>query len=146
MTAAAAQRVFLDTNVLVYAHGTGDEDVRGRTARDIVRRLWRTGTGAVSIQVLQEFYAVATRKLKPPLSRDNARRIVATYTTWEPVAIDVPMIVAASRLEEEHSLAFWDALVIEAALRAGATRLLSEDLQGGRRFDDLLIENPFVES
>jgi predicted nucleic acid-binding protein len=51
--------------------------------------------------------------------------------------------VSASRLEEEHSLAFWDALIVEAALRAGARTLLSEDLQDGRRFGELVVRNPF---
>jgi predicted nucleic acid-binding protein len=135
---------FVDTNVLVYAHGVGDDDPRAPKARSILADLWRTGDGAVSTQVLQEFYAVATRKLKPPLAKSQARRVVATYADWCSVNTDPALIVAASDLEEQHSLAFWDALVIEAALQAGATTLVSEDLQHGRTCGALVIQNPFL--
>jgi predicted nucleic acid-binding protein len=136
--------VFVDTNILVYAHGVGDEDVRGPQARTVLSRLWRAGTGVLSTQVLQEFYAVATRKLKPPLSPKQAREIVVAYTDWCTVNSDPALIVSASRLAEKHTIAFRDALVIEGALQAGAAKLLSEDLQHGRSFDSLVIANPFL--
>jgi predicted nucleic acid-binding protein len=138
-------RVFVDTNILVYAHGVGDEDPRGPLARSLLAGLWRAGTGALSTQVLQEVYAVATRKLRPPLAPRQARDVVAAYTDWCAVNTDPALIVAASRLAEEHTVAFWDALVIEGALEAGATRLLSEDLQHGRSFESLVISNPFLD-
>jgi predicted nucleic acid-binding protein len=62
---------------------------------------------------------------------------------WCDVATQPQLIVSASRLEEEHTLSFWDALIVQAAIRAGAERLMSEDLQDGRRFGMLTIENPF---
>lgn len=134
---------FVDTNILIYAHGVDDDDPRARQSRQILASLWATDRGVVSTQVLQEFYAVATRKLQPPLPKKQARDIVASYGQWCSVNTDPVLIISASRLEEDHSLAFWDALIIEAALRAGATTLLSEDLQHGRRFGTLVIENPF---
>lgn len=134
---------FVDTNVLVCAHGVGDDEPRARRARKELAELWRDRTGRVSTQVLQEFYSVATRKLKPPLPRGQARGVVAAYGDWSRVTIDVPMIVSASVLEEQHQLAFWDALIVEAALRSAATMLLSEDLQDGRKFGDLVVKNPF---
>jgi predicted nucleic acid-binding protein len=66
------------------------------------------------------------------------------YAAWPVVQVDPPLIVAASALEEQHSLSFWDALILESARRAGASRLVSEDLQHGRRIAGLIIENPFV--
>lgn len=134
--------VFVDTNILVYAHDSGSP-ARQRIAQDVLRQLWDNRSGALSTQVLQEFYAVATRKLKPPMPRSGARRIVAAYSVWCTADTDPLLIVSASRLEEEHSLAFFDALIIEAALRSGASVLLSEDLQDGRRFAELAIRNPF---
>jgi hypothetical protein len=83
-------------------------------------------TDALSTQVLQEFYVVATRRFDPPVSRREARDL------------------AASQLEERHTLSFWDALIVEAARRAGATRLVTEDLQTGRRLARILIDNPFA--
>jgi predicted nucleic acid-binding protein len=140
----ARRATFVDTNVLIYAHAVGDEDPRAPKARDILADLWRTGDGLLSTQVLQEFYAVATRKLKPPLAKSEARGIVATYADWCSVNTDVALIVAASELEEHHSLAFWDALIIEAAQQAGAAVLISEDLQHGRVFGSLTVQNPFL--
>lgn len=135
--------VFVDTNILVYAHGVGDADPRAATARTVLGELWRTDSGVLSTQVLQEFYSVATRKLG--LEPKHARGIVASYTDWCSVNTDVGLIVSGSKLTEEHSISFWDALIIEAALRANASRLLSEDLQHGRKFGDLVVENPFLD-
>ncbi|WP_168585008.1 PIN domain-containing protein [Saccharopolyspora sp. ASAGF58] len=133
---------FVDTNILIYAHDTHDLD-KHRTAVSIVTDLWETDTGALSTQVLQEFYNASTKKLKKPLSRWEARERVANYSEWRTVETDALLIVSASKLEEDHTLAFYDALIVEAALRSGATKLLTEDMQHGRRFGNLLIENPF---
>jgi predicted nucleic acid-binding protein len=94
--------------------------------------------------VLQEFYVVTTRKFQPPLSRAIAREIVALYSTWTIVAVDVALILDAAILEEAAQLSFWDALIVEAARRAGAARLVSEDLGAGQVFGETTIVNPFV--
>jgi len=60
------------------------------------------------------------------------------------VQVDLPLIVAASELEERHALSFWDALVVKAAHRAKATRLVTEDLQPGRAIAGVAVENPFA--
>lgn len=138
MTAAT----FVDTNVLVYAHDLSETD-RRPVAQAVIDDLWRTRRGVLSTQVLSEFYVVATRKFDPPLSRRAARDVVAAYAAWRVVQVDSPLILAASSLEERHTLSFWDALIVEAAVRGGATRLLSEDLQTGRRIRGLTVENPF---
>lgn len=135
-------KTFIDTNVLVYAHDTDAGD-RHTTAKALLAELWDSRSGSLSTQVLQEFYAVVTRKFKPSMPRRQARAIVAAYGEWCDVATEPQLIVAASRLEEEHTLSFWDALIVQAAFRAGAERLVSEDLQDGRRFGELMIENPF---
>lgn len=68
---------------------------------------------------------------------------MAAYGEWCAIATEPQLIVSASRLEEEHSLSFWDALIVQAAIQVGAERLVSEDLQDRRRFGELTIENPF---
>ncbi len=133
--------VFVDTNILVYAHGVGDADPRAGKARTVLAELWRTDGGVLSTQVLQEFYSVTTKKIG--LAAKHARGIVASYTDWCSVNTDVGLIASGSKLAEEHSVSFWDALIIEAALCANASTLLSEDLQHGREFGDLVVENPF---
>jgi predicted nucleic acid-binding protein len=137
------RRTFIDTNVLVYAHDRS-ESRRQPIAQALLDDLWRTRSGVISTQVLQEFYVVTTRKFDPPMRRSAAREIVAIYGEWPTVQVDVTLILAASKLEERHGFSFWDALVVEAARRGGAARLLTEDLQSGRRIGGVSIENPFA--
>jgi predicted nucleic acid-binding protein len=138
-----APLTFVDTNILVYAHDRS-ETAKQPIARVLVEGLWRDRAGVLSTQVLQELFVVATRKLDPPMPRAAARELVVLYSTWPVVQVDVPLVLAASALEERHSLSFWDAVVVEAARRAGATRLVTEDLQPGRHIGGVTVENPFA--
>ena len=131
---------FVDTNVLLYAEDGREPDRRAVAGR-VLGDLWTSGLGVLSTQVLQEFYDNATRKLK--MSPEAARRVVAQYAEWPVVETTTQLIVSASLLHERHRFAFWDAMVVEAALLAGATTLLTEDLQDGRRIGGLTITNPF---
>lgn len=140
---ATAGLTFVDTNVLVYAHDRS-ETTKQPLARALLEDLWRTRTGVLSTQVLQEFYAVATRKFDPPMSARAARQVVAVYAAWPVVQVDVPLILGASELAERHTLSFWDALIVEAARRVGASDLATEDLQAGRRLGGVRIVNPFA--
>jgi predicted nucleic acid-binding protein len=142
VTAPSTSPVFVDTNVLVYAHDAS-ETTRQPVAKSLLAQLWRTRSGALSTQVLQEFYVVATRKYDPPMPRRQARELVDAYSQWRLVQVDVALILTASQLEERHTLSFWDALIVEAARRAGARRLVTEDIQSGRRLAGLIIDNPF---
>lgn len=137
-----SERTFVDTNVLAYAHDSS-EAVRQPVAAELLQSLWVNGSGLVSTQVLAEFYVVATRKFSPPLARREVRSIVDAYAAWTVVQVDPTLIVSASVLEERHQLSFWDALIIEAARRGGAARVVSEDLQHGQRIGGVLVENPF---
>ena len=138
------QRIFIDTNILVYAHDPQDLG-KQEIAQALLRKLWRDRSGVLSTQVLIEFYNAATRKLKPAMSRHEARTIMTDYSTW--CSNTRPRhLVSASVLEERHSLSWWDALIVAAALRSGASTLLSEDMQHGQKFGLLTIRNPFVEN
>ena len=138
----AGEITFVDTNVLVYAHDRS-ESRRQPIAEGLLEDLWANRTGRLSTQVLQEFYVIVTRKFDPPMSRGDAREHLGAYATWPVVGIDAVMIALASHLEEQHQISFWDALIVEAAIRAGATRLVTEDLQDGREIAGVRIENPF---
>jgi predicted nucleic acid-binding protein len=134
---------FVDTNVLAYAHDRS-ETHKQPVAQARLEALWRERTGALSTQVLQELYVVVTRKLARPVPHATARSLVALYAEWPVVPVDVAHVLAASDLEERHSLSFWDALIVEAARRAGNARLLTEDLQHGREIGGVTVENPFA--
>jgi predicted nucleic acid-binding protein len=133
---------FVDTNILVYAE---DRNAKARyeTARDLVIELWEKREGVVSIQVLQEFYVTATRKLKKPLSAAKAREIVHEYLTWTVVENTGRLLTAALELHQSAQLSFWDAMVVQAAVEAGCDTLYSEEFNTGQRFGSLVVVNPF---
>lgn len=139
----ADEAVFVDTNILVYAHDA-DAGQKHTIAREVVRELWGAGTGALSTQVLQEFYVTVTRKLARPLDRAAARQIVREYGRWRLQPIRAEHIIIASEIEERYQLSFWDALMIASAQQMGATRILSEDLQDGVVIAGVEIRNPLV--
>jgi predicted nucleic acid-binding protein len=126
-----------------YAHDVS-EPVKQSVARALLEGLWANRTGTLSTQILQEFYVVATRKFAPSMSSAQAREIMGLYGTWPHVQVDLSLILAATELEERHPLSFWDALVVEAARHAGATQLVTEDLQAGSMIAGVRIENPFA--
>ena len=132
-------RVFIDTNVLVYADDL-DAGPKNTLARTLISEALLQGTGVLSTQVLQEFFAVATRKLRVPA--EIARRKVELLAHMEVVRIAVEDILAAIDLHRLHPVSFWDALIVQTAASAGCSRLLSEDLQHGRIIAGVKIENP----
>ncbi len=134
-------REFLDTNVLVYAHDGADLTKRGR-AREVVRRLLRERNGVLSVQVLQEFFAAATRKLGMP--SETARQHVLTYARFDVVSLSVPDVMAAIDLHRLHQFSIRDALIVRAALNGACTTLHTEDMQTGRLVETLEIVNPFA--
>ena len=133
---------FVDTNVLIYAHDV-DAGRKREIAQRVIRELWSERTGLLSTQVLQEFYVNVTRKIASPISRESARAVVHAYASWCSV-ITLDEISAAFRIEEESRLGFWDSLVIASAAKAGATRLLSEDMNPGQTVSGVRIEDPFA--
>ena len=137
-------KTFVDTNILIYAHDL-DAKEKHLAAKAVLDELWANRTGVISTQVLQEFYVNVTRKLKKPLAKKIARTIVDTYMIWC-VDITTAEIAAAFRIEDEARLGFWDALICAAAIRSGAQRILSEDLNAGQRITGIRIENPFIRS
>jgi predicted nucleic acid-binding protein len=138
-----SDRIFVDTNILVYAHDLSAGD-RHAKASAVMESLWEAETGVISTQVLQEFYVTVTRKIKNPLTPAEAREIIRNYLAW-PVQINDPeMTIRASEIEEKNSLSFWDALIVAAALRLQAKKIITEDLNHGQIIEGILVENPSV--
>lgn len=133
---------FVDTNILLYALDE-DQGDRYEVAAATVEALWESSEGVLSTQVLQELYVNLTRKLRKPMTRPRARSTVERYTTWPIHQVTPDDILAAAELEQRQSLAFWDALIVISAQRIGADRILTEDMQAGRSFGTVRIENPF---
>jgi predicted nucleic acid-binding protein len=134
-------RSFFDTNVLLYAD---DESApaKQRRSRDLVAEHRRSGTGVVSLQVLQEYFVNATRKLH--VDPRVARRKVELFAEFDVSTPGVSDILAAVDLHRLHGFSFWDALVLRSAKQSGCRVLFSEDFQAGREIDGVAIVNPFT--
>ena len=134
---------FFDTNMLVYCMDAGDP-VRQSRAIERFARACEQDTVVLSAQVLQEFYAITTRKLQPALSPAEAQAQVERLASFEIVGSSAASVLEATRLAQRHQLPWWDALILEAALRAQADVLVTKDGQHGQRFGKLTLENPFI--
>jgi predicted nucleic acid-binding protein len=133
---------FVDTNILIYAHDSsaGDKHIK---AQALVRDLWQSGEGCLSIQVLQEFYVNVTQKVTRPLSPDEAASIVSELSVWLVHRPGVDDVLDAIRLQGRYQISFWDAMIVTSALQLGCERLWSEDLSAGQAYDTVRVANPF---
>jgi len=139
----SGERVFVDTNVIVYAYDRS-AGRKHEAARDLLVDLWNKEGGILSAQVLQEFFVTVTRKVVSPLKADAAREIIEDFLTWEVVSNDGQAVLEAIDLKAAEKISFWDALIVAAARRGGADILLTEDLSDGRTFGDVTVRNPFA--
>ena len=137
-------RPFFDTNVLVYAFDEGEPEKRA-VSLGLIQEHLEQGEGMLSVQVLREFYVSACR-LSHPLSEAEAEDALGNFAEFSPATEDWRAVVGAVRRSRELMLSFWDALILEAAIRGGADTLLTEDLQHGQRIEGLRVENPFLEA
>jgi predicted nucleic acid-binding protein len=135
-------KTFVDSNVLIYAHDL-DEPHKRTIALRIFEDLWLSKTGILSMQVLQEFYNIATRKIRSPLPKPVAREAIERLAVWciETTPLE---IASAFRIEDSARISFWDALIVAAALKGGATEILSEDMNHGQTIAGIRIVNPFA--
>jgi predicted nucleic acid-binding protein len=135
--------VFVDTNILVYAHDA-DAGLKRDGSIESLRRLWEAGSGRLSVQVLQEFYVNVTRKLSSPLAVATAREVVEIYGEWIHEATTETTILRASHLAEISQISFWDALIVASAEQSGAAQLYTEDMNAGQMIAGILIVNPLI--
>ena len=134
---------FVDTNVLLYAYDTAAGKRHGDAA-GLVDRLWNERSGAISVQVLQEFFVNATRKVAAPLTPEVAVDRLRSLSRWRvhsPLADDV---VAAATLAHRHQLSFWDAMIVRSAAELHCGILWSEDLNDGQLIEGVRVQNPFA--
>jgi len=134
-------RSFFDTNVLIY---TDDKaaPVKQRRALELVAEHRRAGTGVISLQVLQEYFVTATRKLQ--VEPGIARRKVELLAEFDVALPEVSDVLAAIDLHRLHGINFWDAMVVRSAKQAGCSILFTEDMQNARQIDGVRIVDPFV--
>ena len=136
-------RVFVDSNILIYAHDL-DAGTRHLRAAQHLKELWDSREGCLSTQVLQEFFVNVTRKIKTPLSRSAAREVVRNYSPWVKSWITPATIIRGSEIGEVWQLSFWDGMILAAAEQQKAGHLLTEDLSHGQVIAGVEVVNPFL--
>lgn len=133
--------VFIDTNILVYAHDK-DAGRKHEAAKKLVTELWQQDQWpCLSVQVLQELYVNLQRK---GVSIIEARETVKDYTTWRVVENSVALLEEGMDEMERWKLSFWDSLILAAARRMAASIIYSEDLSDTQDYEGIRILNPFV--
>ena len=138
----SGNRLFVDTNILLYAH---DDSAGGKRdqARALVEQLWESRDGCLSVQVLQEFFVNVTRKIAKPLDAGAAKEIVADFSRWYlhvPAADDVLAVIG---IHQRAGISLWDAMIVRSVAEIGCAVLYSEDLNADQKYSEIRVENPF---
>ena len=132
---------FLDANVLVYAvsNAPAEADKKKRSLELINQQDF-----GLSAQVLQEFYVTVTRKLRQPISDEEALKFIRSLSAFPLVPVDFALIQRAIALSQRYQISYWDGAIIAAAERLSAKTLYSEDLSDGQRYGSVTAVNPFL--
>jgi predicted nucleic acid-binding protein len=132
---------FVDTNVLLYSISSGPEEAgKARAALALLE----SADLALSVQVLQEFYVQATRSTKSDrITHDQASSLIEAYLRFPVLPTSVELVRAALNATARYRVSYWDAAIIEAARASSCPLLLTEDLDDGRNYDGVTVENPF---
>ncbi len=144
MTSGGSAGYLVDTNVPLYAYDPADAAKRAR-ATAVLQRLGVLRTGALSVQVLGEFYWNATRKLRPPVPHAQAERSVTRYArSWTVYDLTPLVVLEAVRGVQRHRFPYWDALIWATAKLNGVPTVLSEDFPAGSLIEGVRFVNPFA--
>ncbi|SRR6266478_5420809 len=137
-------RSFLDTNIIVYAFGQSFPD-KAKIAQRLVTDGAADKRAIISYQVVQEFVNVALRGFRLAIVRSDLESFVLTALfPMMAISSSPALVIEALRLHAENQLSWYDALIVAAALQGGCKVLYSEDMQHGRRFGNLVVQNPFL--
>ncbi|MGO9007864.1 MAG: PIN domain-containing protein [Beijerinckiaceae bacterium] len=133
---------FLDTNILIYSVSRNPaESLKRDRAIDLLNR----DDGALSVQVLQEFYVQATRPTRSnPLPHDTAVGLIHSWTRFAVQDMTLQILDRALQIKLAHGFSYWDSAIIAAAAALGCQTLYSEDMGHGRMVENVTIRNPFL--
>jgi predicted nucleic acid-binding protein len=136
------QLVFVDTNILVYAYDRTAGPKHTAAVR-LMEQLWENENGCLSIQVLQEFFVSTTKKIPLPLESEVVRDIISDFSHWRVHTPEASDLLQAIDLHRNYLISFWDAMVLQSAVRFNCSHLLSEDLNAGQTYSSVKVINPF---
>ena len=133
--------VFFDTNALLYSISS---DPAEAAKRERAIALLDRDDGALSAQVLSEFYVQATRPTRPaPLSHQLAAALISKWTRFPVHELNLSIVTAALEITARHRFSYWDSAIIAAAQALGCSELYTEDMSHGRQIEGVTIVNPF---
>jgi predicted nucleic acid-binding protein len=137
-------RVFIDTNILVYAYNS-DNPAKRKQARDLLRNKLVDKELVVSVQVLNEYYASLSKK-KYHISHKKIVNFISDITRYSTVcSLQIKTVESALYLKEKYKYSWWDSLILASSLEAECETLYSEDMQDGQIIEKtLVIRNPFT--
>ena len=136
--------IFVDTNVLIYAHDVRDV-AKQQAAQAWLTRCWRERSGRLSVEVLNEFYVNVVR-IAGERFRAQARNEIRNLHAWQPWAIDTATLETAWGVADGTGISHWDSLIVAAAIHQRCELLLSEDMQHARVIEGVKIVNPFLQA
>lgn len=132
---------FLDTDVLLYSIARNPEEA---DKRERAIRLLEDDNGALSVQVLQEFYVQATRATRPaPVPHEIAVRLIGTWARFRVQEITLPLVRGALEIKAAYGFSYWDSAIVAAARALGCRVLYTEDMSHGQSVEGITIINPF---
>ena len=137
-------KVLLDTNVIVYAYD-GSDLKKQKKAVEVLDRLAGLDAGALSTQVLAEFFRAVTRKIASPLNESQAREQVESFVrAWAVLEVNSLVVLESCRGVVEHKFSYWDSQIWATARLFQIPVILSEDFQSGKTIEGVKFLNPFL--
>ena len=138
-----SDRVFLDTNIFIYAAGR-EGGVKEKIADQLIGEAITRGNGVVSYQVVQEFLNVALKKFATPFTVEQSQRFLSvTFRPMFAVQSSLGLYSDALGIYSRYRTSWYDALILAAASEAQCSVLYSEDMHAGTKVGGVRIENPF---
>ena len=142
---AMADRILIDTNILLYAYDRA-ETVKQPKALAVLDRLVTWRIGILTPQVLAEFFVNATRKLDPPLTVEDAYERIQNYLmSWEEIDVTGSIVLEAARGVRTYKMSYWDAQIWASARLYQIPVIFSEDFDVGAVVEGVRFVNPFAE-
>jgi len=139
-----SDRYFLDTNLFVYSLDSVDPR-KARIAEELVTRGVDSRLGVISYQVVQEFMNVSLRQFRTTMTATELELyFFKVLLPMMAVPSSSGLFLEALRLQRADQIAWYDSLIVASARQGGCKILYTEDMQHGRRFGDLVIQNPFL--
>jgi predicted nucleic acid-binding protein len=137
-------RAFIDTNLWAYRLD-GREPEKSRRIASWLADITRNHDVVISTQVLIELRSFASRKLQPPLSHQQITAMLEALSGFDVVGTDANLVLDAQQLAIKETISWFDALIVETAIRSRCEVLFSEDLSHGRKIGNLELINPLLE-